>query len=135
MTNSKSSEFVLPTSGQLERSLSQKIRAFYSEQLGHQPSKVSCQLFDSQLAIILEDTVTKPERILAEEGKDDLAEQVREDLDRALQPQLKTLIEEILSVPVLDILSDSTLNTGRGGIIVILERAPQIRPNRTQQGL
>ena len=43
----------LPTRGQLERTLSQRIQAFYRQQLGHQPSKVICQIFESKIAIIL----------------------------------------------------------------------------------
>ena len=126
MTSQKDS--ALPTIGQLERELSQKIRAFYREQLGQQPSKVTCQLFGAKLAFVLEDTVTKPVQVLVEEGKETLAQQVRQDLDQVLQPQLQQLIESILSVDVVDILSDSALDTGRSGIIVILSQEPQYRP-------
>lgn len=33
-----------PTRGHLERALSQRIQALYRSKLGHQPSKVTCQL-------------------------------------------------------------------------------------------
>lgn len=117
----------LPTRGQLERNLSQKIQAFYRRHLGHQPSKVTCQLFDSKLAIIIEDSITSAEQILVEEGKNKLAEKVRSNLDEAIQPELKQLIESIVEVEVLDILSDATLNTKRTGIIVVLSQTPQVR--------
>ena len=117
----------LPTRGQLERNLSQKIQAFYRRHLGHQPSKVTCQLFDSKLAIIIEDSITSAEQILVEEGKNELAEKVRSNLDEAIQPELKQLIESIVEVEVLDILSDATLNTKRTGIIVVLSQTPQVR--------
>lgn len=115
------------TVGQLERQLSQKIQAFYRTHLGHQPSKVTCQIFDTKLAIILEDSVTRPEQLLANEGQLDLAEQVRHDLDRVLRPQLIELLEEILGLKVLDLMSDATLETGRMGIIAVLERTPDVR--------
>lgn len=117
----------LLTRGQLERNLSQSIQAFYRHNLGHQPSKVTCQLFDAKLAIIIEDSITNAEQILVEEGKNDLAEQVRSNLDDAIQPELKQLIEEIIEVRVLDILSDATLDTGRTGIIVVLNETPKVR--------
>jgi uncharacterized protein YbcI len=116
-----------PTRGQLERLLSQKLQALYREQLGHQPGKVTCQLFDEKLAIIVEDSITSPEQVLASNGQTELAEQVRTDLDKAIQPQIKDLIEEILNVSVLDLLSDATLETGRTGIIAILEVMPEVR--------
>lgn len=116
-----------PTRGQLERLLSQRLQALYRSQLGHQPGKVTCQLFDEKLAIIVEDSITPPEQLLANSGQGELAEQVRSDLDKAIQPQIKAMIEEVLNVAVLDILSDATMETGRTGIIAILDMTPEVR--------
>ncbi|WP_121968486.1 DUF2294 domain-containing protein [Leptolyngbya sp. BC1307] len=115
------------TVGQLEREVSQKMQALYRKYLGHQPSKVTCQLFDEKLAIILEDSVTQPEQLLAQDGQLELAKQVRADLNQAIRPQVKALVESILKVEVLDLLSDATLKTGRTGIIVILSDTPAVR--------
>ncbi len=117
----------LYTRGQLERELSQKIQAFYRSHLGHQPSKVTCQLFSTKLAIIIEDSITNAEQILVDEGKNDLAKKVRSNLDDAIQPELQQLIEEVAKVKVLDMMSDATLETGRTGIIIILNNAPEVR--------
>ncbi len=117
----------LPTYGQLERTLSQRIQALYRTQIGHQPSKVTCQFFDEKLAIVVEDSITSAEELLLTEGKEDLAEEFRSSLGDAIEPRLKNLIEEILSVGVSDLLSDATLTTGRTGIIAILTASPQVR--------
>ncbi|MEL7075908.1 MAG: DUF2294 domain-containing protein [Cyanobacteria bacterium J06648_1] len=117
----------LLTCGQLERNLSQSIQAFYRQHLGHQPSKVTCQFFDSKLAIIIEDSITNAEKILVDEGKSELAQKVRSNLDDAIQPELKELIEKIAEVGVIEILSDATLETGRTGIIAVLSQTPQVR--------
>lgn len=116
-----------PTRGQIQRTLAQRIQALYRDQLGHQPSKVTCQLADSNLTIILENSITQPEQLLAQTGRIELAEQVRADLDEAIQPQLKTVIEDILNVEVVELLSDATLETGRTGIIALLTDTPNIR--------
>lgn len=115
------------TRGQLERTLSQRIEALYRTQLGHRPTKVTCHLFDEKMAIVMEDAVTPPEQLLAKNGQEELAEQVRDDLDRVLQPQLCDLISEVLGVTVTDILSDAKLDTGRTGMIAILESPPSMR--------
>lgn len=115
------------TVGQLERALSQRLQALYRDQLGQRPSKATCQVFESKVAIILEDSVTQPEQLLADEGQQELAEKVRADLDQAMRPQIKQLIEEVLQVKVLDLMSDATFNTGRTGIIVILSETPAVR--------
>jgi uncharacterized protein YbcI len=117
----------LQTRGQLERTLSQRLQAYYRQQLGHQPSKISCQLFDSKLAIILEDSITPAEKLLVKEGKEALAEKVRFSLNDATKPELKSLIQEILGVEVTDLLTDATLDTGRTGIIAILDNPPEVR--------
>src|SRR5690349_4501765 len=96
-----------PTRGQLERNLCQRIQALYKVGLGHQPSKITCQIFDEKIAIILENSITKAERVLAENGQEELAEHVRSELDELFQPQLKQLIEEVLDIPVIDLLSDA----------------------------
>ena len=116
-----------PTRGQLERTLSQRIQALYRNQLEHQPSRVTCQLFDEKLAIILEDSITQPEQLLVNNGQTELAEKVRAELDDALQPQLKELIEEVVGVNVVDLLSNAKLETGRTATVVILANPPQVR--------
>ncbi|MEO0647157.1 MAG: DUF2294 domain-containing protein [Cyanobacteria bacterium J06650_10] len=115
------------TVGQLERTISQKMQALYKKQLGHQPSKVTCQMFDSKLAIVLENSITQPEKLLVEEGKADLATKVHSNLNQAIEPQIKSLIENILSVKVLDLLSDAAIDTARTGIIVVLSDTPTVR--------
>lgn len=116
-----------PTVGQVEREVSQKIQALYKKHLGHQPSKVTSQLFGAKLAIVLEDSVTQPEQLLSKEGQTELAKKVRKDLNSAMQPQVKILVSSILGVDVLDIMSDATLETGRTGIIAVLSGTPQVR--------
>jgi uncharacterized protein YbcI len=117
----------IPTRGQVERTLAQRIQALYREQLGHQPSKVTSRLSDTNVVIVIENSITPPEQLLAQTGRQELAEQVRSDLDEAIQPQLRELIEEILHVSVVEILSDATLETGRSGIIAILSDTPDLR--------
>lgn len=120
-------ETKIPTRGQLERTLSQRIKALYREQLGHQPSHVTCQIFEEKIAIVLEDSITQPEQFLANNGQTELAEKFRSDLDKAIQPQVIELIEEIVGVTVIDLLSDAKLDTGRTGTIAILASPPEIR--------
>ena len=126
-TKSSPDSLQMPTVGQLERELSQKFQAFYREHLGQRPSKVSTQIFGTKVAIVLEDTITKPEQLLMHDGKAQLAQKVREDLHQVLRPKMEVLLESILSVKVLDILSDSAFDSGRFGVIVILSEEPNVR--------
>lgn len=116
-----------PTVGQLERKLSQRIQTLYHDRLGKRPLKVDCQFFDEKLSITIEDGVTKAERTLANSGKEHLAEEFRDNIDTILEPQLKALIMEVVGVSALDLLNDTRLETGRSGIVVILEHSPEVR--------
>lgn len=122
------------TAGQLERELAQSINGLYRSQLNHQPARVNCQLSDNRLTVVIEDAVTQPEKLLNDSGDQALVEQIRMRLDEIIQPHLQNLIEDILGVPILDFLSDVTINTGRGGMIVILERAPALRKSQATSG-
>lgn len=115
------------TVGQLEREISQRLQAFYREQLGQQPSRVTCQLFNSTLAIVLEGAVTSPEQLLERHGQIELAETVNSAISNVIQPQLIQLLESILGVNVVDLLSDTTVETGRRGILAILSESPKVR--------
>ena len=116
-----------PTRGQLERSLSQRIQSLYRTQLEHQPSRVTCQIFDEKIAIVLENSITQPEQLLVTSGQEELAEHVRTELDEALQPQIIALIEEVVGVTVIDLLSNAKLSTGRTATVAILADSPQVR--------
>jgi uncharacterized protein YbcI len=116
-----------PTIGQLERELSQRIQSLYHDQSGQRPSRVICQFFDDKLAITIENSVTQAEQTLINDGKEEVAEQFRENLDKTIEPQIKAVVEEITGTSVVDILKDTTLETGRTGIIIVLEQAPDVR--------
>ncbi len=116
-----------PTRGQLERTLSQRIQALYRNRLGHRLGNVDCQIFDEKIAIVLENAVTQPEQLLANNGKEDLVEQIHSDISEVMQPQLKELIETIVGVPVVDLLTDTKLETERTGMIAVLSDSPQVR--------
>lgn len=119
---------VLPTQGQLQRQLSQQFQRLYREQLNHCPGKITCQIIDDKLLLVIEDSVTKPEQLLVEQGESDLAEKVREDLSTALRPQIVELVESTLERQVVDILTDATLATGRTSVVIILAEPPEVRP-------
>ncbi|MEG3907900.1 DUF2294 domain-containing protein [Microcoleus sp. Pol12B5] len=120
-------ETLEPTRGKLERTLSQGIQALYRSQLGHQTSQALCNLLDNKLIIVIENGLTQPEKLLAQNGQQDLALQVRTELESVMELPLKELIQKVLGVGVTDLLRDATLETGRTGTIAILDSAPQVR--------
>jgi len=121
--------------GQIQRTLSQKIQKLYKKHIGHAPGKVTCQIVNNTVTFLAENSLTKLERLLLEGEKGGVAsvkvdvEQVREDLDRAIRPALIDVLQATLKAEVVDILSDTTLSTGRTAIVVVLSEIPQFNPN------
>lgn len=116
-----------PTIGQLEREISNRIRSLYNTYLGLRIGKLICHFFGTQLAITIESSVTLPEQILLRSGKNVLAEQVRFDVDKTIQPLIQKTIEEVINLPVLEIISNTSLSSGRTAIIAVLEKIPAVR--------
>ena len=112
------------TRGQLERSLSQQFQKLYREHLDHNTGKISCRLFDDKLTIIVEDALTQPERLLLENGNSDRVEKLHNDLSRLVRPQLVELVETVLGREVVDLMSDTTLETARTGLVIVLSDRP-----------
>ncbi|MGG6238924.1 DUF2294 domain-containing protein [Nodosilinea sp. AN01ver1] len=119
---------LLPTLGQLQRRLAQQFQRLYREKLNHTPGKITCQILEEKLLFVVEDSVTKPEQLLLDEGQSELAEQVRNDLATALRSQIVDMVEAILDRQVVDVLTDATLATGRTSVVIILAEPPEARP-------
>jgi uncharacterized protein YbcI len=109
---------------QIETALADQIQQLYETQLGHLPHKVTCQVFEGKLAVILEDALTQPERMLLAQGQIVLVRQVRDCLNEILQTRIKALITELVGVAVSDLLIATQLDTGLVSIMAILVEDP-----------
>lgn len=123
----------LPTKGQLERRLSQSILILHRDRLGQLPSKVSCQLFDNKIAIVVEDIATTTEKLLLESYRKDLAKQTRSITHLVFLPMIEEKINEVVQQKVVTIVSDYCLEHNYMGMIAILEQAPSVRPSRRKK--
>lgn len=111
---------------QLEHSISQRIMSLYLTHLGHQPNKVSCQLVDKTVTIIVEDSITLPEQLLNNTGQENLAKEVRSNIQKAVEVHLKSAIEEVCATTVIELFSNFTFDTGHTSIVASLATVPDI---------
>lgn len=105
--------------------LSQKIKDIYQKKLGHKLDNVYYRLFDNTLIIMLDGTITSPEKLLKNNAHLDLAKEVRQVIDSVIQPQIQNTVEEILDVKVIDFLTDTTIDNDITGGISIFESSPR----------
>lgn len=123
--NSLKSKKVLPTVGELERDLSQKIQAMYVQRLGQLPTKVICHLFGQNVVVILENSMTPVERYLVQQQA--LSLEIRKTVHQRLKQDISELIESILDVHVTGMLIDTSTELQQTGLIVALSDIPNVR--------
>lgn len=123
-----------PTRGQLERTLSQQFQKLYRDNLGHATGKISCRLFDDKLTIIIEDSLTQPEQLLLQNSGTQRVEELHADLAKVVRPQLVEIVEKILGLDVIDLMSDTTLETGRTGLVIVLSDRPEMISSEKEKG-
>ena len=121
----------LPTYKQLERNLSQKIRAFYNTELRFPPQKVSCKFFSKYIAIVLDEALTPVEKSLIAQKKTKLVKQIRQEMFLILRPQLVRAIEETVGVKAIAILKDIAYTSNKIGILVVLSESPRVRSSKS----
>lgn len=122
---------LLPTCKQLERNLSQSIRAFYNAEINFPPQKVTCKLFSRYLAIVAEEALTPVEKSLLAQGKTELLEQIRREIALIFRPKLVRLIQDIVGVEPIEILTDVTFTSNKTGILVVLSELPKVRSTKS----
>ena len=109
----------------LEKQLSETIQAIYLQELNHQVGSIFCRLFKQALIILIEESVTLPEKKLSAHEYQKLADQMRTVFNQKVQPEIKAIIEQTTNMEAIDFLCDTTLDSGRTGMIIILELKSQ----------
>lgn len=119
-------ESLSPTLEQLQQELVQQVIELYRTHLGYKLPQVSCHIVDRTVTILADDSITRLEQFLGENQQIDLASQVRTNLLKFLEPHLQSLIEQTIGVPVVDVICNSTFETGRTSIVALLASAPNV---------
>lgn len=106
-------------SSNLEQILVERIRSLFVNQLGHQPEDVYCRFLDNKLTIVIENAITKPEKLLMAAGYQEIVKKARSSIEKILQPEFKQIIEEVTNSQVSNILFATHLDTNYVSIIAL----------------
>lgn len=110
------------SSEELEQELVKQIGDLYLDQFGHCPGEVACKIFDNVVAVLIKDSITKPEQLLVSSGQFELAKAVREELESIVRPKLEQLFESTTRMKLVELLVDTHMNTRNSSAIAILSR-------------
>lgn len=103
----------------IEHMLAERIQSLFIEQLGHQPEDIYCRFLDNKLTIVIENAITKPEKLLIAAGYEDIVRKARASIEQILQPEFKKIIEEASNSKVSNILFATHLDTNYVSIIAL----------------
>lgn len=117
----------VPTRGEIERTLSQSIQAFYRNQLSCRVGKINCHILGDYIAIAIENPITSLERLLNNSGDDKFMEKLRDRIDAVVKSELMTEIKNVLGVEVIDLTIDTTLSNSFTGVFALLDQKPEMR--------
>jgi uncharacterized protein YbcI len=120
----------VPSRGEMERSLSQSIQAFYRDELSCRVGKISCHILGDRVAIVIENSVTSLEKLLSSSEDRSFVRDLRDRIDYIVKSELVTKIKTNLGVDVIDLTIDTTLEHNFTGILALLDEMPQIRKTR-----
>ena len=115
------------TRGEMERSLSQSVQAFYRNKLGCRTEKVSCHILNEQVAIAIRNPITPLENLLNNSADDSFVRDLRDRIDTIIKEDLIVIIEEILDVRVIAMTIDTTIHNNLTGIVALLSHKPATR--------
>ena len=118
------------TRGEMERSLSQSIQAFYRQQLGCNTEKVSCHILNEQVAIAIKNPITPLENLLSNSTDNGFVQSLRDRIDTIIKQDLIATIEKILGVDIVAMTIDTTVDSNLTGIVALLSKKPVTRETR-----
>ncbi len=116
---------------QLESALAQDIKSLHQNSLNYEVGHVTCHfLSPHELVIIIDDSITKTERILWQSGYQELAKQVRRSLTEIIRTDLREIAERAAQSTIVDLLSDVNMRTERSSLVFVFERGGELTGNR-----
>ncbi|WP_414619822.1 DUF2294 domain-containing protein [Calothrix sp. CCY 0018] len=120
-------------SDNVDQILVERIQSLFIDKLGHQPEDVYCRFLDNKLTIVIENAITKPEKLLMAAGYQEIVEKARSSIEKILQPDFKLLIEEVTNSQVSNILFATHLDTNYVSIIALFADNYKLTSNKKLQ--
>jgi uncharacterized protein YbcI len=99
-----------PTSGSKAAAISNMVVRTMSEYTGRGPTKARAYITGDLVTVVLQDTLTKGERSLVEDGREELVLNTRKAFQATMRHDLIDGVQEILGRTVLAFMSDNHID-------------------------
>src|SRR5436190_13581154 len=107
--------------GSTAAAISDTVVRLMAEYTGRGPTKAKTVLNRDVITVLLQDTLTKGERRLAEAGKADIVLRMRHEFQRTMREDLVTAIEMIVERKVIAFMSDNHIDPDMAAETFVLE--------------
>ncbi len=118
-----------PATGVLASSISNGVVRLLREYTGRGPTRARTHISADLISVVLEDTLTKGERSLVQDGETALVLQARHAYQRTMREDLVALVEETTGRKVRAFLSDNHLDPDVAVESFLLEPHPDGEPS------
>ena len=114
------------TPGSLSAAISRLVVRLFAEYTGRGPTKAWTVVRDNIIVCVTEDTQTKAERRLTQEGEAELVVTVRRKFQQTMRDDLVGGIELLTGRRVVSFLSDHNAETDHAVEVFVMDGAPQV---------
>jgi uncharacterized protein YbcI len=97
------------TIGSRAAAISNRTVRLLNEYTGRGPTKARTYINDDLVSVVLQDTLTKGERSLVNDGESELVLETRKAFQRTMRNELVSIVEDVLGRRVIAFLSDNHL--------------------------
>jgi uncharacterized protein YbcI len=97
------------TIGSRAAAISNRVVRLLNEYTGRGPTKARTYINDDLVSVVLQDTLTKGERSLVNDGESELVLETRKAFQRTMRNELVSIVEDVLGRRVIAFLSDNHL--------------------------
>ena len=107
--------------GELNAAISDGIVATFAEYTGRGPTKARTSISDDVVLCLLRHTLTKGERTLTRDGREDVVAMMRRTLQESMRERLVGCVEQLTERKVIAFLSDNHIDPDIATELFVLE--------------
>lgn len=115
--------------GHLAAAISTAVVHLLAERTGKGPTKAKTTLGENGVFVVLEDTLTKGERHLAEAGQEASVLHTRRLWQRVMREDMRNIVEDLTGRRVVGFLSDNHIDPDLAVEVFVLEPIPRGEPD------
>ncbi|HEV2771021.1 MAG TPA: DUF2294 domain-containing protein [Solirubrobacteraceae bacterium] len=111
--------------GRLNAAISNAVVGIFRDYLGRGPTKARTSIRDNVVLVVLEETLTKAEKVLVDQGQAEAMMQMRRALQETMRETLTDAVTQLTARKGIAFMSDNHAGPDLAAEVFVLEAAPQ----------